>query len=471
VSSLSAESHLATEVIALEKKHSLFELKFKGVQIYPFLRMPLYYKVAGQLSFLEGNVSKPPMLLNLLLKVLQSFWCFIKALLGRDSPVLILEHPRKVPQGGEKVDIYTRFASKFYGRDALILKDFRDESELIKGQVTVRFDFAQMLAKFLARISIWLYVKNDTLNKIVSAYENEFPNLDLKQFVLRKALESYYTTRISKVFLYMLRPKAVVVAVSYSDCFSAPIVYASKELSISTFEVQHGCIGGLHLGYHYPDSSANSVGIFPDFLLLFGEYWKEVAKYPVSKDQMKLIGFDYFKNAKNRVKDTKRRKQIVFISQQVISERLLKVAIETAINLPDFKILFKLHPKQYHEWSTRSLEELNKFPENLIVLSNSVDLYQLLSESELQVGVFSTAIYEGIGLGLKTVVVKLPGWEIMKSLASISSVSFADNVTGVLSSLKSNLNGNSIAENKIFADLQEVDAASCLDDLVCRRDG
>jgi hypothetical protein len=47
---------------------------------------------------------------------------------------------------------------------------------------------------------------------------------------------------------------------------------------------------------------------------------------------------------------------------------------------------------------------------------NRIELYRYLAESEYLAGVFSTAIYEGLAFGCKTVIIELPGAEYMEEL-------------------------------------------------------
>jgi len=57
-----------------------------------------------------------------------------------------------------------------------------------------------------------------------------------------------------------------------------------------------------------------------------------------------------------------------------------------------------------------------------VVDGQSPDLYRLLAESYWQLGVYSTAIFEGLGLGCKTILVNLPGIEYMDPLVEAGAV-------------------------------------------------
>ena len=51
-----------------------------------------------------------------------------------------------------------------------------------------------------------------------------------------------------------------------------------------------------------------------------------------------------------------------------------------------------------------------------IIEDKNRTLYQLFASSDIQIGVYSTGIYEGLGFNLKTFIIALPGWEGMAPL-------------------------------------------------------
>ena len=88
--------------------------------------------------------------------------------------------------------------------------------------------------------------------------------------------------------------------------------------------------------------------------------------------------------------------------------------------MSDCQIKYKLHPSEYNIW--KEYPDLCRLAEvaNVEILDSDVDLYSLFATSFYQIGVFSTAIYEGIGMGCKTVLLNLPGVEYMDDLVASS---------------------------------------------------
>ncbi len=111
----------------------------------------------------------------------------------------------------------------------------------------------------------------------------------------------------------------------------------------------------------------------------------------------------------------KKKKQILFISQKTIGSKLSKFAVELSqIKNLGYRIIYKLHPFEVSSWK-------EDFPwlvqSNIdIVDHQGVNLYQLFAESEVLVGVYSTAIFEGLSFNLKTFLVDITGIDYMENL-------------------------------------------------------
>jgi hypothetical protein len=188
------------------------------------------------------------------------------------------------------------------------------------------------------------------------------------------------------------------------------MIEVAKALEIPVVELQHGVINKYHKGYSYPGDREKEA--FPDYLLTFGEYWNNI-EYPIPDEKVIVTGYPYFDMMKKKFEDVEEKNQILFISQGTIGEKLSQFAVELSKQIEDYEIVYKLHPGEFSNWQERYpwLEE-----SEIEVLTNEKQLYQLFAESKIQVGVYSTAIYEGLGFNLKTFLVDLPGIETMERL-------------------------------------------------------
>jgi hypothetical protein len=95
-----------------------------------------------------------------------------------------------------------------------------------------------------------------------------------------------------------------------------------------------------------------------------------------------------------------------------IGEELSKYAVELSEGY-DVDIISKLHPKEYDSWE-QDYPWLSE--SDIVCVTEETPLYKLFAESTAQIGVYSTALYEGIRFGLQTYILELPGSESMQSL-------------------------------------------------------
>jgi hypothetical protein len=233
-----------------------------------------------------------------------------------------------------------------------------------------------------------------------------------------KAKFLYYNKMLKKK-----KPKKIFIVVSYG---SAALIEACKINNITVVEIQHGTINKFHLGYSFPNDS--NIPYFPDEIYLFGEYWADSTPLPLENKKLKNYGFPYLEGRLEEYKDySKINNQILFISQGTIGRELADVAYKFARNNKDYKIVYKLHPGEYDRWQQdyKTLNEAVKLDNFKVIDNNNINLYQLFAKSEYQVGVYSTAIYEGLTLNCKTVLLDLPGVEYMEYLIEENIVKFA----------------------------------------------
>ena len=236
----------------------------------------------------------------------------------------------------------------------------------------------------------------------------------------RKSVLPFYTFILKKV-----RPKMVILICSY--CGKEIFIEVCSKLGIPVVELQHGTsMGRYHLGYSYPSRCLKKT--FPDYLLTFGDFWKLRAKYPIGLDKIFSVGFPFHDLESEKYRKIEKRKQVLFISQGTVGAAMSKLAVRVAKRLDKpFRIVYKLHPGEYGRWK----KEYPWLVESgmRVLDDDKMPLYRLFAESEIQVGVYSTAIYEGLGFGLKTYLIDLPGVEYMIELIenkAASVISSAD---------------------------------------------
>ncbi|MDR0900982.1 MAG: sialyltransferase [Methanobrevibacter sp.] len=438
-------------ILSLEKKYDLNHMKIQGTYPWQLVRMYVYYEIARKI----GVFGSPQQGKITLKDKIISFLPFIKNSLinnpfhgNYQKDVLIFDHPRKTNYKGEFRDIYSYFLIKSLDEFDLdfeviespyLNKHYSDRENYIKynDRILLGSYFYKKLSNLTFRTC-----EEDKIANIEKELNSTFNiKLDLFNIIKTHICDfKYQYKKYNKLFKKRM-PKYIFVVVAYEN---QAMIAAAKNNNIEIIELQHGTISKYHLGYNYPDEEKNSINYFPDTILTFGNYWNEVAEYPISKEKKIAIGFPYLEDEissyldhlndeylnykfdiskKNDKKNSKKNKnQILFISQGVIGKYLSKFAYELSEKLnqldEEYEIVYKLHPGEYSDWKN-NYKYLKKAAEddNFIVIDdNKIPLYELFAKSEYQVGVFSTAIYEGLIFNCKTLVVDLPGIEYLDDL-------------------------------------------------------
>jgi hypothetical protein len=125
------------------------------------------------------------------------------------------------------------------------------------------------------------------------------------------------------------------------------------------------------------------------------------------------------------------------VSQGTIGKKLSELAVQIAKMLPSdrYRLIFKLHPDELVLWR-HDYKDLANTPE-IEVIGREKNVYELFSCSDIQVGVYSTAIYEGLGFGLTTFIYKVGHYEDMECLVDAGYAQYIEKSDDLVNMIKS----------------------------------
>jgi len=438
-------SDVARKIFDIEKTNNLFDVTINGIQIYPHVRMLLYYNILSSLDIFdsEGSPSKARKRVNVIINAARYALINTKRIQkSKNKRILIVESNRKDPE--LKRNIYMYHLVKNFNHKHLVLRFSNTQgiySEEDKNDSSsIFFDYFNVIvffySKFLlkGKISKNFEAVSDLLS---NTFDRGFKTkLNLRKTIYTHIAWRYASTRLALHMIKRMNLKLVILEDAYGHSY---ITNAAKILNIPVIELQHGLIYQYHLGYSYPDSIPGTIDIFPDYLLTFGDYWNKKANYPIKSETISATGFPHFDYLKNKSRHVLRDKhKILFMSQKTIGSHLMDIAIDVARKLPEYTIIYKLHPKQYIDY--KKIIFTKEKPMNLILEDgSSFDVYDLFGQCSFLVGVFSTAVYEGLAYGgLKTIICKLPGYEYVEDLISNGDAKLASNADQIVNLIKQN---------------------------------
>ena len=448
---------IVESIFEMEEDMDLFNKKIDGVYFWELIR----FIVVSDITQMTGLYTQPHTELEINSAYIAQFirkaianLFFKNPFSTSASELLFLGHPRrKLGADGFWWDIYCDPVIDYIGKKyrTLLLEGTYLNTHLVpqKTDRIAYMDFSMFLGTLLRRLRIARIPKNqrdlDFLQNLQQRIqcehgaEVEIITKLYQTLTYRKSVLPIYRTLLQRI-----RPKAVFILVSYDNEI---FIEACKQLGIPTIEFQHGTFSRYHTGYSYPGNYAVKRR-FPDYFLTFGDYWKNLIDLPIEKQKVISVGYPFFEIESQKYKNEVKKNQIVFISQGAIGEKLSRFAVNLHYKHGvTHDIIYKLHPGEYSRWRIAYPWLVNTCIR--VIDDESEPLYRLLAQSKAQVGVFSTLLYEGLGMGLPTFLVDLPGIEYMVELIASGAVTKIAGVDDLIAALK-NPQTKSVPDDRFF---------------------
>jgi len=213
--------------------------------------------------------------------------------------------------------------------------------------------------------------------------------------------------------LKIKKPRAIVL-VNHYDPLKMILTTVAKSLGVYVIEIQHGNMGQYHIPYNiYYDRELPAL---PDEIFTFGEFWNDTSDLPKLGVRLTATGFPFFEGqlGQNQIVKPNSRKRILFLSQDTIGLQLADLAVYLRSKLPskEYDVLFKIHPREYETWP----ERYPKLKMPGIKVLTTENLYETFSNTDIHVGVYSTAIMESLAFGKKLVLFEAYGVHFLSHL-------------------------------------------------------
>lgn len=419
---------LIEKFIKYEFEHNLFNKEIKGVKFWQYIRSSIYcneiMKQKYNLGQGHSNLSGKKFIAKVWYKLKQIPNFILKnPLYGLNQrDILVLNHSRRIKNGEYYNCKYTdeileNMKNSYYVfEEPYLEKHFRP----IRTKNIRYFDYINFIILIKKKVFRFFNPNFETLcNKDINGLYlllnkiNILFNVNVDESKVIKEIENlileyklgkkYYEKILNKV-----KPK-IIIEICYYGFSRFLFNELAKKRGIKIIELQHGVMGKYHVAYNFYKKL--ELETFPDYIFLFGDFWKKHTQFPINKEYLIVTGFPYFENRINKIKNeskknNRKRKNILFISGGHIGRQLSKLAIELdkLIDRKKYNIIYKLHPGEYDRWKRIYPWLVNSSIK--IIDSNKKDIYYYLEKSNYQIGVNSTAIFEGLGFNLKTFIYK-----------------------------------------------------------------
>jgi len=431
---------VAEDFFSLEKDLELLDIKLDGVYFWERIRISVFQSITAELA---GSSSENTESGEGYRDYLSGAWLLLRNLLiknpflANDGELLFYgKGRRKRMQDGFWWDIYIDPVVDELGGDTVVLeRPFNLSHRTPAKTPCLRYtDLIEYAGTVLQKTGAVEAPVSDEQNSKVDEIESRIRSEFGVEVPLRSMVEQDLSLRKARLPLYRrlvrrIDPEVAFLTVSYNG--RETFVEACQAEGVPVVELQHGVINGYHMAYSFPYENKH---VFPDYFFSFGEFWSDFTDLPLPDKNVYPVGYPYIQRRSGEYTDVDETDKVVFISQPDTGGYLSDIALDLDnSDSYDGKVVYKLHPKEYDVAENRYPSLMDS---EVFVVSDDPPLYRIFAESKAQVGVSSTALYEGLNFGLETYVLRVLGSEYMKPLLDngyATEVSSADDLIPELS--------------------------------------
>ena len=414
----------------------LLSLQINGFCIWPTVKVVLWRYLTKELVEDESKSasnslitkSKFVRLKAYLSMIGMTFIVLLKALLpnlktlmkSHNQPLdLLIIHPNRVNSSFEG-EHFDQFFGFFSGLDSFIVGSIHPPNH----QQTVWEQRAEISidVQFLNSLVVATAIKDKLIGKhqkqtsrVVSLIHNILQQktgveTSLPKPLIHAAIAHFLATmEIYTLVLKRLKPAKLFV-IDFDSKLGE--IAAAKSLGIPTYDVQHGTFWSHDLDHSWLGESAKFLSqlTFPDYLLVRGKLWANIAKELDfwKQEQIMELGcacMSRYLPKRKRPVDvdlSKKRLNVLFISGDIHVSQTQKFIFDLLAEAEQsLHLTIKLHPREPEQ--SHPLQELVASFSGLVTLKNQFeDIYQLILESDLVIGSNSTALIEAAVLGTPT---------------------------------------------------------------------
>lgn len=431
------------DFLEIEQKYDLYNKSIDGVRYWMYARIFIF-----NFSICESGMNLEKIHKRKKYSVMEGarlaagliyYSLFKRSISKKNVDILFLNHERRIRNGQYFECAYTEKLAEHYANNITLEKPFEYrhfkpvrtknlfylDYIMVKGYLNYEIHKKLNTSQYRRLYGLVKVQMEEPMKALKRAYSWEIEDKKIYELFVEKIL--LYKGEFKEYYKLIdkLKPKVIVEVVSY--CMQNMIINEiAKEKGVPAIELQHGTIYAEHAGYKY------GVGVkidqLPDKIFLFSDFWKKQIQMPIPEENLIATGYPFFeeqKKAYRKIVDGDGRKAILFISQGTVGKYLSRLAVEVAQLLPKdgYRIIYKLHPAEYQTWK-ESYPALKTG--DIKVIDQNGSIYQYFAISDVQVGVYSTAIYEGLGFGLQTLILRVGYYDTMESLVNEGYADYVD---------------------------------------------
>lgn len=464
-------SNIVKEFLEFERDNNLFLLRIYEYNLWEYIRYEIWTEIIN--SSFNFDVSQTSYNKK---RVFHKYPIFIikyaynrcqEYLLNNEYKTILLNTSRRNIIDTKNVDIYLYPIAKkiFNDFNTLIIEEgFNiDKNDypcdiLVKPTVTLKSKLFSYTVRFSKKDKL-------ELKKIEKILSDKF-NVSINILSIVRNVIGYKIKDRKKKFKTIFKKYSPKVLVYVDDGSMQGVLEAAHEQQITTIELQHSCVSKINPQYQWHPTQFE-YNTIPKYIFSFGEYWKNSFNL---NSTITPIGFPYFDIMSEKYKRiaTSDKPNNLIINSGIFSKNdLIKLTMELSEQLSDYNIYYKLRPEEYDFWTSQYPKEFIKRKNIITIDNNDKHLYEYFNNCKYQVGVNSTTIYEGLGYGLTTFILKSGWYEEMTPLLKGGYAFLVENATEITYHIRNNsIPANILNVNSIFRQNSLQTIRNEIDDLI-----
>ena len=225
-----------------------------------------------------------------------------------------------------------------------------------------------------------------------------------------------------------------ILMVNHYDPIKMLVTRIAKSLGIYVIELQHGNMGKYHVPFNFKDPL--TLADLPDEIFTFGSYWNRSNRLHPGQIRLTATGMPFYEEQIKTFFETyrppqKEKKVILIISQWTIAHVLGPIVLKLAKTLDpsEYTIQYKMHPYEYNNWRQVYSPE---FQQSSVQVVCQADLYKLMADSDVHIGVYSTAVMESLVFNKILILLESYGLQFILDLVETGRAHLAGNADEVI---------------------------------------
>ncbi|MGE7991594.1 hypothetical protein ACQKPE_11185 [Pseudomonas sp. NPDC089554] len=414
------EKEVAQRLALAESKHGLFAFQRDGIALWRLLRAPIGHAMMGLDLAPQGRLGRAA----LLWRGVRSLFGALRVLLGGRCLYIVKTYSSalRTQRNGRYVDIY--FDSLLERINGGAKWSFCNSTTFAprerQADVPINLDvtFIQIASTLIARVCR-LRDRDGQFASLATAVNKAFGEGTLSA----AHVQSVYSKFRWQVWFYSLilrrqRPTAVFVA----DTGDYALMHAAQRIGIRFVELQHGIFSADH-----PDAlpaaaldQTDADILLPDVLAAYGSYWRDYLAGSALARLQRVVPcgcavveeYRAIRSAWAAARPESQPLQILLTTQGIAVDALVDFMLQfVALETRPFVLNVKLHPFYDRDEAYRELAIDSRV--RILGATDDTPTHLLMARADVHLSISSACHYDALAMGVRTIVLALPGHELM----------------------------------------------------------